>query len=83
MVWTQSANVKRAQAGGPLNGFIIEPVDATNHAQGYKLYVNRGFQNPYIGVNKTNFFSYTYVIIGNNQARIKAKMNKYAWHFEP
>ena len=81
MVWAKP-NYLYSSVNGPFSSFIIEPIEANDHNKGYKLFVNRGFKYPYLGINNQNFKNYSYLVCKSNQRSVKTKLNKYTWFFD-
>lgn len=80
MVWAQST-YSHSPINGPFSSFIIQPVNPNDHSKGYRLYVNRGNEKPYLIANKTDPIWYSGLICTNVNRHGKEDPEKNVWFF--
>lgn len=74
-------NYEHASAKGMCSAFIFDPVDPNNEETGYRLFVNRGEQNPYLLANKVNPILSTKAICSTVRRHGINNPDKNTWYF--
>ena len=84
MVWAQDIYSQNSNAhrNSPYSSFVIKPIDMNNHESGYRIYVNRGYNNPVMIANKTDPIWFTKVLCSTVQMHGIGNPEKSTWYFD-